>query len=166
MPRFIAATVVLLAAATVLVGCTEEKEPEPQWTEESAYAAAEETFRAYWALGLQSEDARDEEAALVTGDMLEIYADDYESAFDGHEVEFRGDSSVAKFVTSSYREVGDEAAVEADACIEAIGLEVRIDGGEWHAPRAETEYSVNLAFSSVAGEMLISHMDESGEDVC
>src|SRR5690606_13429978 len=122
MSRFIAATGILLAVTAALVGCTGEEEPKPQWTEESAYAAAEETFRAFWALGVRS-DSRDEEAKLVTGDMAEVYSEDYESALNGHDIEFRGDSIVVSFVTSEFREIGKQVAVEADACVDSSSLE-------------------------------------------
>ena len=159
MSRFIAATGILLAVTAALVGCTEEEEPKPQWTEESAYAAAEETFRAYWKVSLAGD--RTTEATYVTGDMLEIY----ETNDDGQDItkEARGDASIQSFDGQEFRLVRDIAVVEALACIDASTYELRSEDGSWYQPREEPKYGVALRFSSVDSKMLVDDLkiDES-----
>lgn len=164
MPRFIAATVVILVAAATLVGCAEEKEPEPQWSEESAYAAAEETFKAYWAAGAIGSE-KSEEKQYVTGDLLEHY-EDQESDEDGKSIEMRGTSEIGDFVHDAFRTVGEAAVVEARVCIDDSDFEIKVDHGDWYSPRQDPIYTVTMRFTSVDDRMLLASLDESGSDVC
>lgn len=162
MPRFIAATVVLLAAATVLVGCVKEEEPEPQWTEESAYAAAEETFRAF---NLAVYDAEKPTLPFVIGEMVDMEKEaERKSSSVG--LEIRGDAEVYAFSGSEFRMVGDSAVVEATACVDATGIEVRTTSDDWRQPRDQPTYGVMLAFVSVDGEMLIDDYYDTSELSC
>ena len=164
MPRFIAATVVLLAAATSLVGCVKEEEPEPQWTEESAYAAAEETFRAYWAAGAIGGE-KSEEKQYVTGDLLEHY-EEQEADAEAKSIEARGTSEIGDFVHDEFRTVGETAVVEARVCIDDSNFEIKIDDGDWYSPRQDPIYTVTMRFTSVDDRMLLASLDESGDDEC
>lgn len=164
MPRFIAATVVLLAAATVLVGCGKEEEPEPQWTEESAYAAAEETYSSYFESSRF--DAEPGEAIeYVTGDLYEVQKSSDER-YAKHTFEVRGETFIQEFVPQSYRTVGSEIAVEAYACINQETLELNVDDQGWAHPNQTDVYSVDLSFTSVDDVLKIANLELGGASRC
>ncbi|GGF33057.1 hypothetical protein GCM10010922_05180 [Microbacterium sorbitolivorans] len=164
MPRFIAATVVVLAATATLVGCTEEKEPEPQWTEESAYAAAEETYKSYF------ESSRFDATPggaiqYVTGDLYEVQKASDER-YAKHTIEVRGDTYIEEFVPQSFRTVGAEVAVEGYACINQETLELNVDDQGWVHPDQTDVYSVDLSFASVGNELKLANLELGGVERC
>jgi len=162
MSRFIAATGILLAVTAALVGCTEEEDPEPQWTEESAYAAAEETFRAYWAAGEEDPEGR---FAYLTPEMREIErrSDD---ELQGLDIELRGTSEIESSQFVEFREVGETTVVEMTACVDGNAVEVRQGDGSWRSPREDPTYQVEVQLEATGNQMLIADLTESEADQC
>ena len=70
MPRTALALGAIVALAFGLTACVAEPEPEPEWTEETAYAEAEEVFRAYWDATFEAEVPDD----LLTEEMADEHA--------------------------------------------------------------------------------------------
>ncbi|GGO61029.1 hypothetical protein GCM10010910_07860 [Microbacterium nanhaiense] len=165
MSRFTAATGLVLLVTTALVGCTPAAEPEPEWTEESAYAAAEETFRAYWAAGAIGSD-KSEEKQYITGDLLAHYERSPQDSGTEDSIEVRGESKLGSFVHDEYRVVGEAAVVEARVCVDDSDFQVNVDGNGWESPREDPIYTVSMRFMSVGGTMLLANLDESDDDVC
>ncbi|WP_156759407.1 hypothetical protein [Microbacterium karelineae] len=164
MLRTAASIAALALAAVALTSCASE--PEPEWTEEEAYAAAEETFRGYWSVDAFSDDeeARAQTLEHITGDLRDHY--DGDSVLDGHDVQARGESIIREFETTEYRTVGDQIVVEATACIDDSAYELNIDGKGWKVPREDPIYGVELTFESVDSKILISHFDETELEGC
>lgn len=162
MSRFTAATGLVLLVTTALVGCTPAAEPEPEWTEESAYAAAEETFRAYWAAGAEGSDAR---AKFLSGEMQDVERDG-EKELDELGIDLRGESTIKSVRLADFRIVDDIGVVELQACIDGTDVEVRQDGGQWRNPRTDTIYGVDVQLESRKDLMIISDLNESKDDQC
>lgn len=162
MSRFTAATGLVLLVTTALVGCTPAAEPEPEWTEESAYAAAEETFRAF-----NHAVYDDEEGTLeyVTGEMVTLEQEAEEKARTAGLV-IRGNASILSFEASSFRRVGHEVVVMAAACVDASRIEVRTEAEDWRQPREKPVYGVRLTFTSADSKMLIDDYYDSEEVSC
>ena len=145
-----------------LSACATEPEPEPAWTEEEAYAAAEETFRAF------SNAAYDLEASTldyVTGDMVELERD-AEQAAAAAQLEIRGEVEVLNFEPLSFDAVGDSVALSATACIDSSRVELKSEGEDWKQPRERPVYGVEVSFTSVRGELLIDDFSDSEDVKC
>lgn len=151
----------LVVTAALLTACASE--PEPEWTEEEAYAAAEETFRAYWAA--DEFGGTGDVSEFVTGDLAASYT---EQPIDmgGREVEIRGESIIIEFHASEFRQVGDQFAVTAESCVDESSYELNVDDNGWFAPREDPIYGVEMAFVSTGGTMLLSSLRESEDDEC
>ena len=162
MSRILAAATLLLATTAGLAACTSEPEPEPQWTEESAYAAAEETFREYWAAGAKSIDDR---AKYLTESMQEV---DRAGVQELEElgVRLRGASVVLSTERVDFREVGETTVVELIACIDGSNVEVQREDGSWSNPRSDTVYQVEAQLEATLETMLLADLTESVEDQC
>ncbi|WP_162621858.1 hypothetical protein [Microbacterium suaedae] len=154
----------LAIAPLVLAACAGVSEPEPEWTEEEAYAAAEETFRGYWALDLRAE--KSEERPFVTAEFFRDIVEPASNLGEEIDIEVRGESLISSFDSSGFRIIGDTAVVEASACIDASSYEVNVGGEGWKAPREDPTYEVVMLFESVDGEMLVADFNEAVSDSC
>src|SRR5699024_8687473 len=147
MPRIAAAIGTVVALAAALTACAAEPDPDPEWTEEAAYAEAEEVFQAYIAasgFGPTSGGPKKD----VTGEMKQVTADAVESrAMDP--IESRGEAEIVSFDAHDFALVGDSVALDALACFDATTLEIRGADGEWQQPREEIRYGVEASFMSV-----------------
>lgn len=162
MSRFTVATGMLVLATAALTSCTSAEEPEPTWTEESAYAAAEETFRAYWAAGAEGSAAR---APYLNDEMKQVERDG-ENELADLEIETRGASTVESVQLTDFRLVDNVGVVELEACIDGVDVEVRQKQGEWRNPRADPIYGVVVRLESSGDMMVISDIGELEEDRC
>lgn len=162
MPRTALALGALLALALGLTACVAEPEPEPEWTEDTAYAEAEEVFRAY--IAASDFESDEDESIYVTGDLLEAHNGD--DPFEGYDIQTRGESVITRFTPTSFRTVGSEVSVDAVACFDDSDFEMNIDGAGWLHPRENPIYGVELSFASVNSEVLLSDLDETGEVTC
>lgn len=162
MPRIAPAIGTVVALAAALTACTAEPEPDPEWTEEAAYAEAEEVFRAY--IAASDFESNDDESVYVTGDLRELH--DGDDIFEGHDIQTRGESVLTEFKPTSFRRVGEEASVDAWACFDDSTFEMNVDGDGWKSPREDPIYAVELSFASVDGELLVSHLDETSDIEC
>ena len=151
-----------------LSACATEPEPEPAWTEEEAYAAAEETFRAY--IGIADPTDDDSARPYVTGDLAELH--EGESSDELKNMQVRGESvvlsfdAVTTFEPSDFAAVGNAVSLSAVSCIDASTLQVKDPSGAWVEPRDETHYAVSMTFASVHGEVLIDSLTETQDDEC
>jgi len=159
MPRIAAALGTVVALAAALTACVSEPEPETEWTEEAAYAEAEEVFREYW--NLDSE----EQADLVTAEMLEANERGRER-IEELGVEARGDSKIESLEFTDFRIVGTTAVVGLKACIDGSDVEVSVDGGEWKPAREDTSYGVTAQLEAEDDQMLVADLNEPGSDAC
>ncbi len=153
----------LAIVVVALSACATEPDPELAWTEEEAYAAAEQTFRAYWALGFDDSDT--EPTRYLTGEMLAHY-DDTASSDNPDEIEFKGEAAVTTFEPSDFASVGNAVSLSAVSCIDASTLQVKDPSGAWVEPRDETHYAVSMTFASAHGELLIDSLTETQDDEC
>lgn len=164
MSRFTAATGLVLLVTTALVGCTPAAEPEPEWTEESAYAAAEETYSSYFeASRFDSTDGG--AISFVTGQLYDVQQKSDEK-YAAHTIEVRGETYVMSFTPQSFRLVSNDAVVKAEACVNQETLELNVDGQGWMKPNQSEIYAVELTFVSVAGEMKISDLELGSSSQC
>ena len=145
-----------------LSACATEPEPDPAWTEEEAYAAAEETFRAY--IGIADPTDDDSARPYVTGDLAELH--EGESSDELKNMQVRGESVVLSFDATDFRTVGEHATVSGHACVDNSSIEVNLDGEEWYQPREDPVFGLEMEFASVDGGMLLSHLDEMADDSC
>lgn len=152
----------LVVTAALLTACASE--PEPEWTEEEAYAAAEETFRAYWGLGLHAE--KSESRPFVTESF---YRDVVEAAPELKKditIDVRGEPVIDTFTLTEFRYVGESAVLDAVACIDASTYELNVDDQGWQSPRDDTVYGVSVSFESSANKMLVAALDEDTDATC
>lgn len=155
MPRTALLLGSLIALAIGLTACAAEPEPEPEWTEESAYAEAEEVFRAYWNVDFDGDIPK----KLMTPSMAAAEEEGREELANSG-VEFRGVSEITSVKHVSYRTVGESAVVTLQACIDASELEMRGSDGQWRQPRTESTYGVEAQLESRAENMLVADMSE------
>lgn len=161
MLRAAASFAALPLVAVALTSCASE--PEPEWTEEEAYAAAEETFRGYW--GLELGATIEQRLPFVTGEMADEEQDS-EGELADRGVEIRGESVIRSFDAAEFRTVGETTVVSATACIDGSDVEVNVDGQGWRQPREEPHYAVVIDFESVGEEMLISGLVDDSDISC
>ncbi|MGO1256205.1 MAG: hypothetical protein ACTIJN_00880 [Microbacterium gubbeenense] len=159
MPRTALALGAIVALAFGLTACVAEPEPEPEWTEETAYAEAEEVFRAYWSLDT------DEQAELATPEMREVN-EKGNARIKELGAEVRGKSVVQSLSFSGYRTVGDEVVVDLTACIDGSNVEVRIDDDDWKPAREDAVYGVVSQLESSDDDLLVAELSESGDAEC
>ncbi len=159
MPRIAAAIGTVVALAAALTACAAEPDPDPEWTEEAAYAEAEEVFREYWSLD------REEQNDLVTAEMLEAN-ERGRKRIEELGAEVRGDSKIESLEFSGFRIVGTTAVVELNACIDGSDVEVSIDGGDWKQARDDTSYGVAAQLEAEGDRMLVADLSEPGADAC
>ncbi|NHI16731.1 hypothetical protein [Microbacterium excoecariae] len=150
-----------LSAAVSLVllaGCAPEPEPEPAWTEEEAYAAAEETFRAYISESALSNTEGHPER-YVTGALAD-QVEEWEERTSGVEIAARGESRVVTFEAVSFDVVERAVAVSAEACIDSSDVEVRDSDGKWTQTRPNGAYVVRVDFVSVGDAVQLAELSE------
>lgn len=150
--------IALLAAG--LAGCATE--PEPAWTEEEAYAAAEETFRGFASAAYESEVST---LGFVTGEMTGLELEAEEKAAEA-DLQIRGEVKVVHFEPLEFDMVSDSIAVQATACIDSSDVEIQLDGADWAQPRAEAVYGVEVSFASVGEDLLIDEFADSEDVAC
>lgn len=155
MPRIAAAIGTVVALAAALTACAAEPEPDPEWSEEAAYAEAEEVFREYWDVSLEGEVPK----ALLTPSMAAAEEDGRQELEDSG-IEFRGKSEIETIERTGFRTVGESAVVTLRACIDASSFEMRTAESEWHQPRAEEKYGVETQLESRGAEMLVADLSE------
>lgn len=161
MPRIALALGSLIVLTLGLSACAAEPEPEPEWTEETAYAKAEEVFRAYWDVTFESEVPDD----LLTDEMADEHAQGVAQIAESG-IETRGAATVDSVNVSSFRYVGETVVVDLEACIDGADFEVRTEGGNWKQPRDDPKYGVVAQLESHDGEMLVAGLTEPETAKC
>lgn len=164
MPRIALALGSLIVLSLGLTACVAEPEPEPEWTEETAYAKAEEVFRAYIAAA-GFEATNDDPMKYVTGTMKQVTQDAVESQ-ESNQIESRGAAEIVSFAAQGFDSVGESIALDALACFDATTLEIRDSNGDWVQPRDEVRYGVEASFMTVDGALLIENFTEATPGSC
>ncbi|MGI6877498.1 hypothetical protein [Microbacterium sp. gxy059] len=156
-----------LLASLVLVSCAAE-EPEPTWTEERAYAEAEEVYRAFHEASMERYAGGDDESYLqyLTPEMQDGERDGQEW-LDENGLVMGGRTEILAFEPISYSETGESIAVSAEVCIDGSGLFVEDAQGEVVTPREDSpRYQVVVDFTSINSELLISELSEEEGRSC
>lgn len=164
----------LLALATAtLSACTPVVEPEPTPTaaftsEEEAFAAAEEVYRAYLlaaASRAEGDDSNDP-ADYLTGEALEADIQAQRELNDSG-ITIVGASRIKQFVGLDADISGTVAIVSADICIDISGSRVIDTTGSDVTPSDRVNRGqLNIEFSGNADQLLISRSAPSGEKGC
>lgn len=156
-----------LLASLVLVSCAAE-EPEPTWTEERAYAEAEEVYRAFHEASMEiygSDVSPDRIRDLVTERMWEREVEGIEWLRENGLV-FSGESRIVSFTSTSYERVGESIAIEAEACVDDSDLRITDGDGATTAPRDAGNYVVSIEFMTRDESILISRLEEPSGASC
>ncbi|WP_156888111.1 hypothetical protein [Microbacterium indicum] len=156
---------VFLALPLLLVGCAAEAEPEPAWTEEEAYAAAEEVFREFHDAWLSEEDGYGSDGAYLEYLTGELRAAEEESLASGAP-EIRGQSVITDLTTADFDLVGETATVNVTACQDDSDVRVVDDEGAEEPVRADPVYEIDAVVTSVDGQMLIAELTENAGTGC
>lgn len=161
----------LALAATMLAGCAPEAEPTPTAafaSEEEAFAAAEETYRAYNdAVNEQREnESAQDPQEFLTGLALES---DINSTrmFEENGVQIVGPGLVPSITGTNADLTGNPTQVTVQVCLDVSETQVvNSDGADVTPPDRENIFTLDVEFILVRGELLISNSIESGEDKC
>jgi hypothetical protein len=159
-------------ASAALVGCSPAPEPTPTPTaafasEEEAFAAAEETYRAYID-ATNAEQRGDENVAshrFLTGALLEAEMEtDRELETAG--IRIRGETVVESFVGVSVSE-GSTAKIEADVCLDISDARaIDAAGNDVTAPGRSDVYGVTVAFVGSSTSLLVSEYEVKANARC
>ncbi|WP_230113754.1 hypothetical protein [Microbacterium oxydans] len=150
----------LTFAASTLLGCSPTPAPTPSPTpafasEEEAFAAAEETYRAYVnTVNLERQSrATERSTGFLTGDLLssEVEAQNKLAASGTH---LEGDTQVTSFSGLSS---GTDGSIEANACLDISSVRaIDTNGQDVTAAGRSDVYAVRLRFVGGFGSLLIS----------
>ncbi len=172
-PRFVSAFGALALSISVLAACAPTPEPTPTPTalfasDEEAFAAAEETYRAYTdaANAFRAGDEASQPASYLTGTALEA---DIDAAREFEELGIRlsGLVKISKFIGVSATLRGEIATVDAVVCIDASETIVLDENGEDVTPQNRaTKFAQAVTFVGDAEELLISAEDVTEGDKC
>lgn len=163
----------LVVAALALAGCAPEPSPTPSPTaafasEEEAFAAAEEVYRAYIEASNneQSDASANESNKYLTGDLLES---EIEAARD---LEARGIHIEGPTVILSFKGISADFAsavptIRAHACLDISDARaIAADGTDVTSPGRSDIYGVNVTMSGTASSMLVSAFEVSPDSQC
>lgn len=147
-----------------LSGCTPEPEPTPTATaafasEEEAFAAAEEVYRAYNSAADRS-DANT--ASFLTGAALDEYLEGAKY-LEANGLTLGGETVVVSFVGQSVDAVGKAGRVRATACIDlSKSTVINSSGGNVTPPNRARAWRFTLTFVGDHSRLLIE--DSLGEE--
>lgn len=155
----------------MLAACTPEPEPTPTKTalfasDEEAFAAAEETYRAYTD-ALNEVDTSDPKTfepmfAFATGNFLAADKETF-SQLHAESLMTTGEMKVAQFIPVSSKKPFDNAV--AIVCVDVSATDVVDQEGESRVSPTRPDLNpLTVTFVASGGEMLISHAsrDETG----
>jgi len=160
----------LALAASTLFGCSPAPTPTPSPTaafasEEEAFAAAEETYRAYVdTVNLERQSGETEQSTeFLTGDVLESEIDARnELAASGTHLE--GDTRVTSFSGESSEADG---SIEANACIDISSVRAIDKTGQDVTTAGRSDiYAVRLHFVNTSKSLLLSSYEVAPDIAC
>ncbi|MTE24776.1 hypothetical protein [Microbacterium sp. ZXX196] len=152
------------ASLVLLAGCAPEPEPEPAWTEEEAYAAAEETYREYNSLSLpygENEDALDYLAPDLRADEEQTIRDISE-----RNIRIEGESQIVNFQPIQFDRAGKSIAVLATVCHDDSGVYLVTEDGEKQGARDNPRYALEVEFATIEGDFSIVSFAEIASTEC
>lgn len=171
IPRFAAAVVALAMVVGVTTGCRPEPAPTPTGpvfaSEEEAFAAAEETYRAYVdALNQRRADeaSSPDPQSFLTGKALEVDIDT-QRQLDQSDLTITGRTSVTSVdPVSSQPGAG---SVHLDVCLDSSGTRVLNGAGEDVTPSDRESISLlTIAFLPSSSGLLIESSTTKVADEC
>ena len=172
--RTLTLPIALLAlASAALVGCSPAPEPTPTPTaafasEEEAFAAAEETYRAFTAR-LNEVDTSDPTTfeplfALSSGEFEKADREAY-SAMHAEGISVDGDTKILSFVGA--KATSDLAVVEANVCIDVLEVTVvDAEGVSQVDPDRPAIYGLRIVFALAKSQLLIDSASVSEDAQC
>ncbi|GAA4762197.1 hypothetical protein [Microbacterium gilvum] len=170
MPRRrLAIAVVSATLAVALTACTPEPAATPTPTgfasEEEAFAAAEETYRAYVDASNEFNSGNDEatpEEHLI-GEMLQTERETRD-LLETNDQHFEGAFLVSQFIPEKYAQIAHSVTITAIVCMDSSDVIVVDADGEDVTPADDNpEYALHVTFTSVNGQLLISDSQQSDE---
>jgi hypothetical protein len=164
--------VVIALAGTALTACTPTPEPSPTPTaafasEEEAFAAAEEVYRAYNdAVNRQRNgDEAADPLAFLTGDILESEVTAAQE-LDSAGIKIVGETNVTDFTGTNSR-LDSVASVEATVCLDVTDARaIDRNGADVTAADRSNVYAVAVTFTGTPAELLISRYEVTADAKC
>ncbi len=165
--------VLLMLAGATLSACTPAPEPTPTPTaafasEEEAFAAAEEVYRAYLAASSQI-DTRDPKTfepvfELTTGGVNKSDRESF-STMNAEKLDISGTTDLLTFEGTRAEPPYDE--VGAQVCLDVSDVTVRDeDGNSRVSPDRPDVYALSLTFSADGDRLLLSSSKKSDDASC
>lgn len=174
LPRLLSAIFVsLLTGSLVLAGCSPSPAPTPTPTaafasEDEAFAAAEETYRAYI-------DAVNEERATgktpvshdyLTGDLLEAELASYRE-LEASGVRIEGDTRILSFKGARAELAPPSARIEVDVCLDISDARAIDDSGaDVTASGRSDVYGVGVTLVTSGSSLLLSEYEVQADAEC
>lgn len=157
----------LVIAAALLSACTPAPEPTPTASpafasEEEAFAAAEETYRAYiQAVNSEHDGAQDGSSLrFLTGEILEAEIANARD-LDAAGIHIEGETKILEF-NSIEAELGPPGEVKAQACLDISNARAINQAGEdVTTPGRSDLYAVTVTFVGTRSSLLISAYEVS-----
>ncbi|WOF21811.1 hypothetical protein N8K70_10485 [Microbacterium betulae] len=156
-----------LIAALALSGCTPDPGPTPTptgfATEEEAFAAAEETYRAYID-ALNARNAGDEEAdpqSFLIGEVLESDQRTREILEQSKQT-IQGSLDILSFTPETTTRIADAIQVDAIVCMDATNARILdSNGGDVTPEDTPSIYSLKIELTSADNTLKISASENS-----
>lgn len=172
-PRTIAGISALLLTVGVLSACTPESEPTPTPTaafasEEEAFAAAEEVYRAYLAAsaGRAEGDSSSDPESFLTGDALQADID-AQRMLREQGISISGPSTIQEFRTVSAHIAEPVAQLIADVCVDISASRVLdASGADVTPPDRPDRTLVTVTFSGSSAELFVASSASEQGDKC
>ena len=159
--------VALAVGSGALIGCSPTPEPTPTPTpvfasEEEAFAAAEETYRAYNDAGNSTGDGMD----FLTGAALEgeLGTTRY---LEENDLTLEGASSIESFTGIDTEVEFSTVVVKARVCVDVSNVVVLNASGDDVTPTDRVDLlTLDVTFVGTDAELLISESESAGEPAC
>jgi len=163
----------LALAAVPLCACTPEPVPSPTptaafATEDEAFAAAEEVYRAYLVAAAERADgtAPDTPSAYLSGEALEADIETQRTLIDQH-LQIIGASTIHEFVPLESSIDEPVATILVEICIDISGSRVIDQHGKDITPTDRPERGkLSVEFSGNGQQLLISRSTPAEESAC
>lgn len=166
-PRYPAVALALTLTAAALSGCAPAPEPSPTPTamfasEEEAFAAAEEVYRAYIDAGNNGADESD----FLVGQALEAEIDTLRY-LDENGLTLDGTSALTSFVGVEATVTPTDTTIEVLLCLDVSKTRVLDSSGSDVTPADRANrVSLDVSFVTVESAVLISESTTSEEGAC
>jgi len=169
MPRRPLALVAAIAGAISLAGCVPEPAPTPTPTgfasEEEAFAAAEETYRAYIEATNKRNSGEDSDpTAYLVGEALSA-DEDVRDLLEETQRSFQGEFKMLSFKPIEFQRVANAFSVSAIVCMDSTDVIVVDSNGTNVTPEDDVPiYALAVDFTTMDGEFRIAQSESSDQE--